>query len=265
MLTTPVKTYLPYSVFVLYIVFSLFVDPLLALSAILALIPFLLVFFKLHSTIKNHCEELIFTRIFWSMSPFLTIVAVQQIAFSWIFDKLIPNSNNTMLFIVICLFFAFVVAALVEESSKLLCICFYSSYINGAINGSLYGISAGLAFASFENISHVTLAYKLGGVIPMMIVATIRSLTAVPLHCICGGYIGIGMAERKLASHVSLVCFVCFGYDIANIIARSLHLFSFIVSVSRALVPSLSTTRLCMYCWRWVCHGCVALWVGVEK
>lgn len=87
---------------------------------------------------------------------------------------------------------AFVVAALCEETIKLLVVrrfIYRRSHFDEVMDGILYTVAAGLGFACLENILYVAA----GG----MAVAVTRAFTAVPLHTVCSALLGyaVGMAH----------------------------------------------------------------------
>jgi RsiW-degrading membrane proteinase PrsW (M82 family) len=85
---------------------------------------------------------------------------------------------------------SFVIAAVTEETFKFLVLtgyCARHDEFNEPFDGVVYGAAASLGFAVIENLSYVlsqeTTQDGFG-------VAAIRTLTAVPLHALCGGLMG---------------------------------------------------------------------------
>lgn len=92
---------------------------------------------------------------------------------------------------------AFLGIAVVEEGLKLAVILMIANkraYFNELIDGPIYAITAAMGFALLENI-----LYVLGSQTPMTI-ALMRSITAVPLHALAGGFMGLAIARKKIES-----------------------------------------------------------------
>lgn len=104
---------------------------------------------------------------------------------------------------------SFVIAALVEESFKLLVLSRYAathSAFDEPYDGIVYGVAASLGFACIENVAYVLRA-KDGGFESGLLVAGARAALAVPLHTSCGAIMGVcisiarfkgGAARRNL-------------------------------------------------------------------
>lgn len=90
---------------------------------------------------------------------------------------------------------SFLCAALVEETVKY-CAMRIGSWkypgFNYRFDGIVYGVSAGVGFAIYENIMYVA-SYGLA-------TAVVRAFTAVPLHAFCGVFMGVFYAYSKKAS-----------------------------------------------------------------
>lgn len=89
-------------------------------------------------------------------------------------------------------FMAFIVAALCEESIKLLLVkvfVYRNDYFDEVMDGIVYTVVVSLGFACLENILYVVDS-NLG-------VALFRAFTAIPLHALCSGIMGyyVGMAK----------------------------------------------------------------------
>ena len=96
---------------------------------------------------------------------------------------------------------SFLVAALVEEAFKLVVLTRYSAThcaFDEPYDGVVYGVAASLGFACVENVMYV-LGANQAGFVAGAVVATARTLTAVPLHMCCGAIMGvcIGIAKFK--------------------------------------------------------------------
>jgi protease PrsW len=90
-------------------------------------------------------------------------------------------------FISIYLFKPFIAVALIEEMIKLLIIklvLYRNSHFRNVKNGIQYSIAISVGFAFAENILYLTSS---GESFPLIVT---RSLTALPLHTICGSFMG---------------------------------------------------------------------------
>ena len=90
---------------------------------------------------------------------------------------------------------AFAMAALVEEIVKYLALkigSWKNPSFNYRFDGVVYGVSAAVGFALFENIMYVS-SYGLS-------TAIVRAFTAVPLHAFCGVFMGVFFSYAKKAS-----------------------------------------------------------------
>jgi len=90
---------------------------------------------------------------------------------------------------------SFLIAALVEETVKFLAMRL-ASWNNRAFNyrfdGVIYGLTAGVGFAIYENIMYVAMYGKE--------TAIVRAFTAIPLHAFCGAFMGALYSYSKKAS-----------------------------------------------------------------
>lgn len=90
---------------------------------------------------------------------------------------------------------SFLEAALVEEIVKFLALRFGSwkhPSFNYRFDGVVYGVSAAVGFAIYENVMYVaTYGFQ---------TAVVRAFTAVPLHAFCGVFMGVFYAYAKKAS-----------------------------------------------------------------
>lgn len=64
---------------------------------------------------------------------------------------------------------------------------------NYLFDGVVYGVAATLGFAAFENVMYV---FEYG-----FSVGVVRALTSIPLHCICGVYMGYFYGKAKYCEH----------------------------------------------------------------
>lgn len=90
---------------------------------------------------------------------------------------------------------SFAMAALVEETVKYLATRFGSWKYQGfnyRFDGIVYGVSAAVGFAIYENVMYVA-SYGLA-------TAVVRAFTAIPLHAFCGAFMGVFYAYSKKAS-----------------------------------------------------------------
>ena len=90
---------------------------------------------------------------------------------------------------------SFLMAALVEETVKYLAMRLGSwkyAGFNYRFDGIVYGVSAAVGFAIYENIMYVA-SYGLA-------TAIVRAFTAVPLHAFCGVFMGVFYSYSKKAS-----------------------------------------------------------------
>ena len=103
----------------------------------------------------------------------------------------------------------FLVVALVEEGGKYLAVRF-STWKNKAFNfrfdGVVYCATASLGFAAFENILYV-ISYGTS-------IASTRAVTAIPLHCIAGVFMGHYYGQAKLMEdkgrhNMSVIYLIC--------------------------------------------------------
>ena len=94
------------------------------------------------------------------------------------------------------LFAGFVVAGLVEESAKALClrlVAWHRPEFDERLDAMVYAAWAGLGFALVENIGYLAAAGK-GQYVAMFVV---RSLFSVPLHASCAAITGYFAARRR--------------------------------------------------------------------
>lgn len=92
---------------------------------------------------------------------------------------------------------AFGLAALVEETVKYLALRIASwnhPSFNYRFDGIVYGVSAAVGFAVYENLNYVAVYGFQTGIV--------RAFTAVPLHAFCGVFMGVFYAYSKKAAIV---------------------------------------------------------------
>jgi RsiW-degrading membrane proteinase PrsW (M82 family) len=90
---------------------------------------------------------------------------------------------------------SFCLAALCEETVKYLALrigSWKSRYFNYRFDGIVYGVSAAVGFAIYENIMYVAM-YGIQ-------TAIVRAFTAIPLHAFCGVFMGVLYSYSKKAS-----------------------------------------------------------------
>lgn len=88
----------------------------------------------------------------------------------------------------------FLVVGLVEEGVKYFALrkaTWYRPEFNYRFDAVIYAVSVSLGFAACENVLYI-MNFGLG-------VAPIRAITAIPMHCICGVYMGHYYGEAKFA------------------------------------------------------------------
>jgi RsiW-degrading membrane proteinase PrsW (M82 family) len=96
---------------------------------------------------------------------------------------------------------AFLGIAVVEEAVKmtaLVLIVRNRKEFDEILDGAVYAVAVAMGFALLENIMYV-----FGSEAPMS-VALIRGLTAVPLHALAGGFMGLAYARDKIESRGGL-------------------------------------------------------------
>ena len=93
---------------------------------------------------------------------------------------------------------AFVRAAFLEETMKFLVIVIYCLHLDKfdePMDAIVYGVAASLGFAAYENWEYVMYAFGNGGLENANDVAWIRAFTAVPLHALCGIFMGFFLMD----------------------------------------------------------------------
>lgn len=111
----------------------------------------------------------------------------------------------------------FFVVAVSEELVKLLALSITRNNpaFNYTFDGIVYGVAAALGFAALENILYVVSSGSVG-------LAVVRGITAVPLHCTCGVFMGFfwGVAHkyRMRGNQSKKVLYLLLGYVVPVII-----------------------------------------------
>jgi RsiW-degrading membrane proteinase PrsW (M82 family) len=111
---------------------------------------------------------------------------------------------------------SFLMAALVEETVKFLAMRLGSwRYVgfNYRFDGVVYGVSAAVGFAIYENVMYV-MSYGLE-------TAIVRAFTAVPLHAFCGVFMGVFYSYAKKSSILGEGG-KCFGFTLLSLIVPML-------------------------------------------
>jgi RsiW-degrading membrane proteinase PrsW (M82 family) len=151
---------------------------LLVLTAAAALIPSILLMWYFHSRDVFAEPAGVLWRVFGlgvlSIFPILFVALPVDLVIDGIRSPLIHGFAS-----------AFLVAAIPEELAKFLVLwlfAFRSKAFDEPMDGVIYGVTASLGFATFENILYVTDA-GLG-------VAVLRAVTAVPSHACAGALMG---------------------------------------------------------------------------
>lgn len=96
--------------------------------------------------------------------------------------RILAGGGNTLAFLLVE---NFLIIAVAEEGFKRLAmrrLTWNHPAFNYRFDGVVYGVAAALGFAAFENVMYI-LGYGL-------VVAPVRAITAIPLHCIVGVFMG---------------------------------------------------------------------------
>ncbi len=105
--------------------------------------------------------------------------------------------------LVLSFFMSFIVAGLTEEVFKFLSIRIHAynhPSFQSPMDGFIYAISASMGFALIENILYVVRETEIS---PLML-ALLRGLTAIPLHALCGAFMGYYLGMNKIKGKYSL-------------------------------------------------------------
>ncbi len=128
------------------------------------------------------------------------------------------------------LFQGFVVAAMVEELAKLLCVYAFvwsRPEFDERMDGITYGVRAGLGFALVENVGYLLGQKSFGA---FLVIFVLRALLAVPGHAIYGGIMGYFAAKRRfdrtgpgLVGGYLIAVFLHGAYDSAIFCSMNAH------------------------------------------
>lgn len=125
---------------------------------------------------------------FGCLSTFLAMIL--EIIADRIITAAIPNTGSWLYLIIS----NFIGVAIIEEGCKLLFVhigTWNSPEFNYRYDGIVYAVAVSLGFAALENIEYV---FNFG-----IQVAPSRGILAIPLHCICGIFMGHYYGEAKMA------------------------------------------------------------------
>lgn len=107
--------------------------------------------------------------------------------------------------------FKFAAAGFIEEPLKFLILYYYiskQSAFDEPMDGIVYGVTASLGFATYENIIYILNAEEYGT--SSLTLAAIRAFSAVPMHALAGMIMGIyfGLHFFKKKNYLFLCLFV---------------------------------------------------------
>ena len=113
---------------------------------------------------------------------------------------------------------AFVRAAFLEETMKFLVIIIYCLHLDKfdePMDALVYDVAASLGFAAYENWQYVIIAFGNEGSEGASAVAWIRAFTAVPLHALCGIFMGFFLMDAIFdKEHAKLNLFLSLFFPI---------------------------------------------------
>ncbi len=143
--------------------------------------PLLLLIYVYHlDSVEHEPPGLIAALIVGGALSVISAYIIETIGM-YLVGVLIPQKYTTL----IALIENFIIVAWAEEGGKhfvMKRITWNHRAFDYTFDGVVYGVSASLGFAAAENISYL-MRYGLG-------VAPVRAFTAIPLHCICGIFMG---------------------------------------------------------------------------
>lgn len=155
-----------------------------------ALLPSLFLMYRIYQAdrVEREPVKLIIKVIFFGVLSTIPASVLEMLGIL-VLDKFIGNSAS-ILYLVLEFF---IVVAFAEEGCKMLALrigIWKNPEFNYLFDGVVYGAASALGFAAFENV-----LYVIEGGMPTAIV---RAVTAVPLHCICGIFMGhyYGLAKN---------------------------------------------------------------------
>lgn len=163
-------------------------------------VPTLVVFGVLRYLQRENVSMALLVEMFWLGLVGAIPIAFIEAGLAWLTIRHWQDSRNLGVMFAVATLNAFIVAALIEESFKYLCItrvvanersenC-WNRHPRRAYGVVLCGCAAALGFATIENILYcwADLAVQ---------TAVLRAILAVPGHCAGGVIIAVGVAERE--------------------------------------------------------------------
>ena len=157
---------------------------------LIAIAPSLLLILYIYNLDKIESEPVrLLVKLFFLGGISTVSAMLLEMAGENILQRMVPDSTTIRYMILE----NFLVVAMVEEGGKYLAVRF-STWKNKAFNfrfdGVVYCATASLGFAAFENILYV-ISYGTS-------IAPTRAVTAIPLHCIAGVFMGHYYGQAKL-------------------------------------------------------------------
>jgi RsiW-degrading membrane proteinase PrsW (M82 family) len=101
--------------------------------------------------------------------------------------------------VLIGLMLVIVMAPLIEEAAKGVCVYIAHDEITEAEDGLVYGASAGLGFAATENLMYGALAYYVGGLEASLFLIGLRSVSSAFLHASASSVMGYGIGRSIIS------------------------------------------------------------------
>ena len=193
---------------------------MLLISILLAVIPAFLLLFYFYKRDKQKPER--FGRVL-RVFAFGILSVIPAIIIELVLDSFLGEGKTFLLLFIE----AFIVAALVEESLKLLTVRLFAynrPEFDEVTDGIVYTVAASLGFAVLENV-----LYSLDGTIGIILM---RGLTAVPLHSIASGIMGyyIGLSKMSGKSYFGRgLLFAVFIHGIYDVVLFTETGFAFLV------------------------------------
>ena len=161
---------------------------------IAGVLPALILLYFIYKQDKIEKEPLGLLAKLFIAGGLMTIPAgIAEAFFIPIASRILEPTGSMTLFLLVE---NFLIIALAEEGFKRLAmrgLTWRHPAFNFRFDGVVYGVAAALGFAAFENVMYI-FGYGLG-------VAPVRAVTAIPLHCIAGVFMGhyYGMAKYFLS------------------------------------------------------------------